>query len=171
MLTDAARFVGPAAAGSNFSVTRQEAFAPRLGGQLFVSIKSAGFGPVTAIPDIPTAPVPGLDTVTFCGALVVPPACEPKFKLVADRMIVGATALPVNDTVCGLPAALSLTIRPAFFPPLDSGAKSIVTVQLAPLATVPLKGQGLVPAGTIPKLPASLPVREPDCTTPGTLPE
>lgn len=160
MLTDAVRFVGPAAAGSNFSVTRQEAFAPRLGGQLFVSMKSVGFGPETAIPDIPTAPVPGLVTVTFCGALAVPAACEPKFKLLADSMIVGATALPVNDTVCGLPDALSLTLRLAFFAPLDSGAKSMVTVQLAPLASVPLEGQGLVPAGTIPKLPASLPVIE-----------
>jgi hypothetical protein len=42
--------------------------------------------------------------------------------------------------------------------PLDSGAKLIVTVQVAEAASVPLEGQGLLPPGTIPKLLAPLPV-------------
>jgi uncharacterized membrane protein len=73
-------------------------------------------------------------------------------------VIAGATAVPVNDTVCGLPAALSLRLRLALFVPLDSGAKLIVTVQVAEAASVPLEGQGLLPPGTIPKLLAPLPV-------------
>ena len=160
MLTNATRLADPLAAGSNFTVMRHEAFAPKLGGQLFVSMKSVEFVPVTTIPDIPIVPVPGLAKVTFCGALVVPAACGPKLRLVAESVMAGATAVPVNDTVCGLPAALSATLKLAFFVPLDTGVKFIATVQLAPFASVPLAGQGLLPAGTIPKLLASLPVIE-----------
>jgi hypothetical protein len=158
MLTDAVRLAGPLATGSNFTVIRQEALTPRLCGQLFVSMKSEEFVPVKTMPDIPSEVVPGLDTVTLCGALAVPAGCEPKLRLEAEKVIPGAMAVPDNDTVCGLPAALSLKFKLAFFMPLDSGANFIVTVQLAPVARVPLEGQGLLPAGTIPKLPASLPV-------------
>lgn len=56
--------------------------------------------------------------------------------------------------------ALSLRLRVAFFVPLDNGAKLIVTVQFASAASVPFEGQGLLPAGTIAKLPRSLPVTE-----------
>jgi hypothetical protein len=158
MLIDAVRIAGPLAAGSNFTVIRHEALAPRLCGQLFVSMKSAELAPVKTMPDIPREVAPVLKTVTFCGALVAPAACEPKLRLGADSVIVGPTAVPVNDTVWGLPAALSLRLRLAFFVPLDSGAKLIVTVQLASAARVPLDGQGLAPPGTIPKLLAPLPI-------------
>lgn len=157
-LIDAARLAGPVAAGSNFTVIRQDALTPKLCGQLFVSIKSVGFAPVNAIPDIPSEIVPELDKVTFWGALAVPAGCEPKLRLEADSVIAGATAVPVKDTVCGLPAALSLRLRLPFFVPIDSGTKLIVTVQLVTDASVPLEGQGLLPAGTIPKLLAPLPV-------------
>lgn len=154
----AARFAGPLAAGSNFTVIRHEALAPRLCGQLFVSIKSVGFAPVKRIPDTPSEVLPALDKVTFCGALAVPAGCALNVRLEADSVIAGATAVPVNDIVCGLPDALSLRLKVAVFVPLDTGAKLIVTVQLAEDASVPLAGQGLLPAGTIPKLLAPLPV-------------
>jgi len=158
-LTDAVRLAGPLAAGSNFTVIRQDALTPRLCGQLFVSIKSVGFAPFKTIPDIPSEVVPELDKVTFCAALAVPAGCAPNVRLAADSVIAGATAVPVKDIVCGLPDALSLKLNVALFAPLDSGAKFIVTVQLAPPdASVPLEGQGLLPAGTIPKLLAPLPV-------------
>jgi hypothetical protein len=100
MLTDAARFVGPLAAGSNFTVMRQEAFAPRLCGQLFVSMKSLGFVPFKTIPDIPSEVVPGLDKVRFCGVLAVPAGCAANVRLEADSVIAGiAKVVPVNDTV------------------------------------------------------------------------
>jgi hypothetical protein len=121
-------------------------------------MKSVGFVPFKTIPDIPSEVVPGLDKVTFCGVLAVPAGCAPNVRLEADSVIAGATAVPVNDTVCGLPAALSLRLRLALFVPLDSGAKLIVTVQVAEAASVPLEGQGLLPPGTIPKLLAPLPV-------------
>jgi hypothetical protein len=121
-------------------------------------MKSVGFVPFKTIPDIPSEVVPGLDKVTFCGVLAVPAGCAPNVRLEADSVIADATAVPVNDTVCGLPAALSLRLRLALFVPLDSGAKLIVTVQVAEAASVPLEGQGLLPPGTIPKLLAPLPV-------------
>ena len=158
MLIDAVRLDDPVAEGSNFTVITQDALTPRLCGQLFVSIKSVGFVPVKTIPDIPSEVVPGLDKVTFCGVLAVPAGCAPNVRLEADSVIAGATAVPVNDTVCGLPAALSLRLKLALFVPLDNGAKFIATVQLAADASVPLEGQGLLPAGTIPKLLAPLPV-------------
>ena len=158
MLIDAVRLDDPVAEGSNFTVITQDALTPRLCGQLFVSIKSVGFAPFKTIPDIPSEVVPGLDKVTFCGVLAVPAGCAPNVRLEADSVIAGATAVPVNDTVCGLPVALSLRLRLALFVPLDSGAKFIVTVQLAADASVPLEGQGLLPTGTIAKLLAPLPV-------------
>jgi hypothetical protein len=139
-------------------VIRHEALAPRLCGQLFVSMKSLGFAPFKAIPDIPSEEVPGLDKVTFCGALAVPAGCEPNVRLEADNVIAGATAVPLKDTICGLPAALSLRLKVAIFVPLVSGVKFIVTVQLAADASVPVEGQGLLPAGTIAKLLAPTPV-------------
>ena len=157
-LIDAVRLAGPLAAGSNLTVIRHEALAPKLCGQLFVSIKSVGFAPLKTIPDIPSEVVPELDKVTFCAALAVPAGCAPNVRLEADSVIAGATAVPVKDTVCGLPAALSLRLKMALFVPLDSGAKFIVTVQLAEDASVPPDGQGLLPAGTIPKLLAPLPL-------------
>jgi hypothetical protein len=117
-----------------------------------------GLAPVKTIPDIPREEVPGLDKVTFCGVLAVPAGCEPNVRLEADNVIAGATAVPLKDTICGLPDALSLRLKLAFFVPLDSGAKFIVTVQLAADASVPFEGQGLLPAGTIAKLLAPTPV-------------
>ena len=157
-LIDAVRLADPLAAGSNFTVIRQDAPAPRLCGQLFVSMKSLGFVPFKTIPDIPSEVVPELDKVTFCGVLAVPAGCALNARLEADSVIAGATAFPVSDTVCGLPAALSLRLNMAFFVPLDSGVKFIVTVQLAEDASVPLDGQVLLPAGTIAKLLAPTPV-------------
>ena len=158
MLIDAVRLDDPVAEGSNFTVITQDALTPRLCGQLFVSIKSVGFVPFKMIPDIPSEVVPGLDKVTFCGELAVPAGWAPNVRLEAESVIADATAVPVNDTVCGLPAALSLRLRLALFVPLDDGEKFIVTVQLAADASVPLEGQGLLPAGTIPKLLAPLPL-------------
>jgi len=159
MLIDAARFSGPLAAGSNFTVIKQEALAPRLCGQLFVSMKSLGFVPAKTIPEIPSEVAPLFDTVTVWAELVVPAGCEPKFRLDADRTMVGPTAVPVNDTVCGLPVALSLRDRLAFFVPVVDGVKLTVTVQVAAAATVPFDGQGLLPSGIIAKLLAPPPTR------------
>ena len=157
-LIDAVRLADPLAAGSNFTVIRQDALAPRLCGQLFVSMKSLGFVPFKTIPDIPSEVVPGLDKVTFCGVLAVPAGCALNVRLEADSVIAGATAVPLKGTICGLPDALSVRLKVAIFVPLDSGVKFIATVQLAADASVPFEGQELLPAGTIAKLLAPTPV-------------
>ena len=82
----------------------------------------------------------------ICAALVVPAPCGPKLRLVADRVIDGATPVPIRETICGLPPALSLRFKLAFLVPLDVGEKLIDTVQFAPAASTPLAGQGLLPA-------------------------
>jgi hypothetical protein len=161
MPIDAVRLDDPVAEGSNFTVITQDALTPRLCGQLFVSIKSVGFVPVKTIPDIPSEVVPGLDKVTFCGVLAVPAGCAPNVRLGAESVIAGvATVVPVNDTVCGLPLALSPRPSVAFFVPLVNGAKFIVKVQVPCGGMASPKKQALLPAGTIPKFPASLPVIE-----------
>ena len=161
MLIDAVRLDDPVAEGSNFTVITQDALTPRLCGQLFVSMKSVGFVPVKTIPDIPSEVVPGLDKVTFCGVLAVPAGCAPNVRLGAESVIAGvATVVPVNDTVCGLPLALSPRPSVAFFVPLVNGAKFIVKVQVPCGGMASPKKQALLPAGTIPKFPASLPVIE-----------
>jgi hypothetical protein len=50
--------------------------------------------------EIVRVPVPPLVTVTCCAALVVPVACTPKKSDVGERLITGATPVPVSATVC-----------------------------------------------------------------------
>jgi hypothetical protein len=72
MLKEATRLGAPDAAGSNCTMMWQEELTPRLGGQLFVSIKSAEFKPVIEIPAIPSGTFPVFEIVTGCAALAVP---------------------------------------------------------------------------------------------------
>ena len=113
---------------------------------MFVWTKSAEFAPAKVIAAIPTGTFPVFETVMICAALVVPAPCGPKVRLIADRAIDGATPVPIRETICGLPLALSLRFKLAFLAPIDVGEKLIDTVQFVPGATTPLAGQGLLPA-------------------------
>jgi hypothetical protein len=53
-----------------------------------------------------------------------------------DRPTAGATPVPVSDTCCGLPAALSVIVRVPLADPVAVGVKVTLTVQLAPAASV-----------------------------------
>jgi hypothetical protein len=70
----------PAAAGVNVTVTVQDPPAGMLVPQVFVCAKS----PVTVTEDTAAALEPLFETVTVCGALVVPVDCEPKLSAVGD---------------------------------------------------------------------------------------
>ena len=48
--------------------------------------------------------------VTLCAELVVATCCCPKPRLVGDKVTAGAVPVPVNGKLCGLSAALSLTV-------------------------------------------------------------
>jgi hypothetical protein len=70
----------PAAAGLNVTVTVQDPPAAMLVPQVLVCEKS----PVIVTDDTAAAVEPLLETVTVCGALVVPVVCEPKLSAVGD---------------------------------------------------------------------------------------
>lgn len=60
----------------------------------------------------------------------------PKFKLVGDKETIGAVPEPVSETVCGLPAALSVTVTVPLALPEIVGVKVTLMVQFASEASV-----------------------------------
>ena len=86
-----------------------------------------------AIPVIVNVVVPTFVNVTVLAELVVPTFTEPKVKLVGESFAV--VPVPLSDTCCGLPAALSVTLRAALRVPLAVGLKVTLIVQLAPAAS------------------------------------
>lgn len=81
------------------------------------------------------AAVPLLVSVTGCAALVVPSACVPNVRLVADKLTAGAVPVPVRLIDCGLLAALSVIVTMPVLVPVAAGSKVTLIVQLAPPAT------------------------------------
>jgi hypothetical protein len=73
--------------------------------------------------------VPTLVRLTVSTAEAVPTTMVSKLKLVGDNL--AAVPPPVNGTVCGLPTALSVTLRVAVRVPLAVGLNVTVMVQLA----------------------------------------
>ena len=102
--------------------------------QLFVWGKSLAFAPPTLIPEMPSGPGPLFESVTACAVVVVPTATLPKPRVEGAAVAVGETPVPVREAVCGLPAALSVTVRkPARAPPAV-GVNVTLIVQVAPAA-------------------------------------
>jgi hypothetical protein len=88
---------------------------------------------VIAIPVIVNVVVPTFVNVTGFAALVTPTVTEPKFKLVGDSFAV--VPIPLRGTFCGLPAALSVTLKAAVRVPEAVGLNLMLIVQLAPAAS------------------------------------
>jgi hypothetical protein len=59
----------------------------------------------------------------------------PKLKLVGEKLTPGATPVPVSGMVCGLPAALSVTVIVPGWLPAAVGVKVTVIVHFAPAVT------------------------------------
>jgi hypothetical protein len=76
-----------------------------------------------------SAPAPLLVSVTVFGALGTPTPRLPKVKLVGDKVTAGPKPLPVRVTLCGLPAALSVTVNVPDLVPDAVGAKVTLMVQ------------------------------------------
>src|SRR5581483_8587129 len=68
-------------------------------------------------------------------ALVVPTRTVPKSSEPFEKETSGATPVPDKFTVCGLPAALSISVRPPEFVPVLVGVKVTLIVQVAPTAS------------------------------------
>ena len=120
---------------------------------------------------IPADALPWFDMVTLrvsCVPLFT--LCEPKPRLVGDASRSGVGApVPLSDTCCAPPAALSVKLRLALLAPTACGANRTATVQLALIATVPPPA-GQVPPAAIAKSPAFVPVTAMPVTLSAALP-
>ena len=85
----------PVAMGTKATLIVQDAFAARLVPQVLVSEKS----PPAAMLEIARVALPGLLSVTLCGLLLVPNACEANVKEVAESLAAGALPVPERLTV------------------------------------------------------------------------
>ena len=146
-----------------------EQFAPagRVVPQLFEKAKEDAFVPPTTMLEIDSAVPPVLVMVTDCEALAVPIACIPNARLVAESKTAGGvTPVPVSETVCGEPGALSVMVIDAVSAPAAAGAKCPWMVQFAPAASVapqvfektneeasvPVTAMLVMPKGAVPML-------------------
>jgi hypothetical protein len=81
--------------------------------------------------------VPELVTVTDCVALFFPTSTPLKLRLAGDSVTAGAVPVPLKATLCGLPAALSVTFTVAVRLPVLVGVNTTLIVQLAFAASDP----------------------------------
>ncbi len=137
---------GPSVTGWNAIVIWHFAPGPRLVQVFPATAKSVCVAGEKDSAPIPADVLPWFDIVTLCVSCVpLFTLWDPKLRLVGDATRSGAGApVPLNETCCGLPAALSLKLRLALLVPTERGANRTATVQLAPIATVP------PPAGHVP---------------------
>jgi len=73
---------------------------------------------------------PGFDRVTGCEALILPSACAVKVRADGAAFRTVAPPVPVSDTVCGLPDALSVMLKVPVRVPVAVGVNVTLTVQL-----------------------------------------
>jgi hypothetical protein len=96
----------PVAVGVNLTLILQLDPATSDEPHVVVSEKS----PLTAMPVMISKALPVFVNVTVCALLVEPTLREAKCRLVEERFTIGAEPVPVRLIVCGLPAALSVTV-------------------------------------------------------------
>jgi hypothetical protein len=122
----------PVVAGLKVTLIVQLALAANELPQLLVCAKSPAAVPVIVKLVIVIAVVPTFLSVTVLAALVLPTVTEPKLRLVGVSSAV--VPVPLSGTCCGLPAALSVTVRFALRAPVVDGLNVRLTVQLAATA-------------------------------------
>lgn len=114
----------PTAAGLNATYTLQVAAGARVASQVFNSTKSVGFVPARVIELKVIVVVPPFVRVTVEAVEVVPYRVVGNVMLVALNFIVGATIpVPATVTLCGEPAALSITFSVAESATAEAGLK------------------------------------------------
>jgi hypothetical protein len=122
----------PDAVGVNVTLMAQFPPAARELPQLSVSAKS----PLVMMLVMVRVAVPVFDSVTVCAALVVPTVWLAKVSEVGERLavVVDSVPVPVRPTVCGLPEALSLTLKLPVRVPDAVGVNVTLMVQFPPAA-------------------------------------
>src|SRR5437879_6525279 len=109
----------PVAVGLNVTLMVQFALAAKELPQPLVCAKSPGLTPASVMLVMVIAVVPMFFRVTVLAALVVPTVTEP--KLTEAGVIWAVVPVPVSGTCCGLPAALSVTVKLALRAPVVEG--------------------------------------------------
>jgi len=125
----------PLAVGVKVMLNVQDAWTATLPPQLLVSEKS----PLVETLLIVRVPVPVLLRVTGCDALAVPTAWLAKARVLGETPATGAGTkpVPVRLICCGLPVALSVTVRVPVRFPLAVGVKVTLNVHDEFTATLP----------------------------------
>ena len=128
----------PMAEGVKATTMVQLEPAAREAPQVLFCTKSAELAPVTASPERASEVEPVLVSVTVCAELVMSTASLAKARLEGERLALAEVLEPVPERlrVCGLPVALSATLRVALRVPVAAGLKVTLIVQLAPAATL-----------------------------------
>jgi len=104
-----------------------------IGSGLALYAKSPGKAPMMVMLEIMRLLVPELPTTTGVAVLGVFRLWLPKFKLAGVSVMTGAPVpVPVNDTICGLPVALSVTVSVAVRRPTPAGLK-LTPIDVRPL--------------------------------------
>jgi hypothetical protein len=122
----------PVAVGLNVTLIVQLALAASELPHVLVCAKSPGSRPASVMLVIVIAVVPTFFRVAVMTELVVPTVTFPKLRLVGVSSAV--VPVPLSGTCCGLPAALSVTVRFALRAPVVVGLNVRLTVQLAAAA-------------------------------------
>src|ERR1700686_5351457 len=123
----------PAPSGENVTLIVHEAFGANGPLQvLLISVKSPGFTPLITTEEMCRVAVPALITVIGCAGLVAPCAVDAKVRLAGVSVTAGsgATPVPVSGIACGLPGALSATVRDACRSPAAVGENTMLIVQV-----------------------------------------
>jgi len=102
--------------------------------QVLVCVKSVGLMPVIEIDVMVKVPGPTFVTVTLWLVLVVPTVCEANVRLAG--LIATMVPVPLSEALCGLPGALSVTVRLALRTAATCGRNVIPTAQEADAANV-----------------------------------
>ncbi len=116
----------PVAVGVKVTLTVQLELAATLVPQLLVCAKS----PLACMALMEIEVVPGFDRVTGCEALGLPSTCTAKLSAAGVAFRTALAPVPVRETVCGLPAALSAMLNVPARVPVPVGVKVTLTVQL-----------------------------------------
>jgi hypothetical protein len=122
----------PVVVGLNVTLIVQLALAANELPQPSVSPKSPGSVPASVTLVIVIGVVPTFFSVTVLAALLQPTVTEPKLRLLGVSSAV--VPVPLSRTCCGLPLALSVTVKFALRAPVVDGLNVRLTVQLAAAA-------------------------------------
>jgi hypothetical protein len=145
----------------NATFNMQDAFTPRLAGQLLGAVKSAASAPLTAIDEMASGDVPELVSVTLTGAVVRPMVLVPNPTLAVESVAPSVTAVACSGMLCGLPGALSETLSVAEKSPALDALNVTAIVHAAAAAIVPPEsGHPPEVPGEIVKFPAFAPVTD-----------